>query len=93
MLCHICILNLYTINTKKYLLNLKNIKNYLTKLINFLPQFKGVIVKDGTELYIKYGCFLSQCISHIQRYLKGIYDFVKYEVPKNFRYSLLNIII
>ena len=46
--------------------------------INFLPQFKGVIVKDGTELYNKYGCFLSQCISHIQRYLKGIYDFVKH---------------
>ena len=50
--------------------------------INFLPQFKGVIVKDGTELYNKYGCFLSQCISHIQRYLKGIYDFVKHESPK-----------
>ena len=50
--------------------------------INFLPQFKGVIVKDGTELYNKYGCFLSQCISHIQRYLKGIYDFVKHEGPK-----------
>ena len=50
--------------------------------INFLPQFKGVIVKDGTELYNKYGCFLSQCISHIQRYLKGIYDFVKHEAPK-----------
>lgn len=50
--------------------------------INFLPQFKGVIVKDGTELYNKYGCFLSQCISHIQRYLKGIYDFIKHEGPK-----------
>ncbi len=45
--------------------------------IGFLPKFKGVIVKDGTELYNKYGCFLSQCLSHIQRYLKGIYDFVK----------------
>ena len=41
--------------------------------IGFLPKFKGVIVKDGTELYNKYGCFLSQCLSHIQRYLKGIY--------------------
>lgn len=50
--------------------------------INFLPKFKGVIVKDGTELYNKYGCFLSQCISHIQRYLKGIYDFVKHSGPK-----------
>lgn len=50
--------------------------------INFLPRFKGVIVKDGTELYNKYGCFLSQCISHIQRYLKGIYVFIKHKGPK-----------
>lgn len=50
--------------------------------IDFLPRFKGIIVKDGTELYNKYGCFLSQCISHIQRYLKGIYDFIKHKGPK-----------
>lgn len=50
--------------------------------INFLPKFKGVIVKDGTELYNKYGCFLSQCISHILRYIKGIYDFIKHRCPK-----------
>jgi transposase len=50
--------------------------------IGFLPKFKGIIVKDGTELYNKYGIFLSQCISHIQRYLKGIYDFVEHKAPK-----------
>ena len=50
--------------------------------IGFLPRFKGVIVKDGTELYNKYGIFLAQCISHIQRYLKGIYDFVNHKAPK-----------
>lgn len=50
--------------------------------IGFLPKFHGVIVKDGTELYNKYGCFLSQCISHIQRYLKGIYDFINHKAPK-----------
>ena len=50
--------------------------------IGFLPRFKGVIVKDGTELYNKYGVFLAQCISHIQRYLKGIYDFVNHKAPK-----------
>lgn len=50
--------------------------------LGFLPQFQGVIVKDGTELYNKYGCFLAQCISHIQRYLKGIYDFVAHKGPK-----------
>ncbi len=42
----------------------------------------GVIVKDGIELYDKYGVFLAQCISHIQRYLKGIYDFIDYKGPK-----------
>lgn len=50
--------------------------------IGFLPKFKGVIVKDGTELYNKYGIILAQCISHIQRYLKGIYDFVNHKAPK-----------
>lgn len=50
--------------------------------IGFLPKYKGVIVKDGTELYNKYGSFLSQCISHIQRYLKGIYDYIKHNSPK-----------
>ena len=50
--------------------------------IGFLPKFHGVIVKDGTELYNKYGSFLSQCLSHIQRYLKGIYDFVNHKAPK-----------
>lgn len=50
--------------------------------IRFLPKFNGVIVKDGTELYNKYGSFLSQCLSHIQRYLKGIYDFVNHKAPK-----------
>ena len=50
--------------------------------IGFLPRFKGVIVKDGTELYNKYGCFLSQCLSHILRYLKGIYDFIEHKAPK-----------
>ena len=50
--------------------------------IGFLPKYQGVIVKDGTELYNKYGCFLSQCLSHIQRYLKGIYDFISHKAPK-----------
>lgn len=50
--------------------------------IGFLPKFKGIIVKDGTELYNKYGIFLSQCISHIQRYLKGIYDFIDHKAPE-----------
>ena len=61
--------------------------------INFLPRFKGIIVKEGTELYNKYGCFLSQCISHIQRYLKGIYDFVEHKGPKKLSVFLVNIII
>lgn len=50
--------------------------------IGFLPKYHGVIVKDGTELYNKYGCYLSQCLSHIQRYLKGIYDNILHVAPK-----------
>ena len=58
--------------------------------IGFLPKFKGVIVKDGTELYNKYGCFLSQCLSHILRYLKGIYDFISHKAPKKMAEFLSN---
>ena len=62
--------------------------------IGFLPKFKGVIVKDGTELYNKYGCFLSQCLSHILRYLKGIYDFISHKAPKKMAsYLLIKLII
>lgn len=52
------------------------------KEIGFLPQFQGVIVKDGTELYNGFGMVLAQCISHIQRYLKGVYKNVNHEYPK-----------
>ena len=50
--------------------------------INFLPKYKGIIVKDSTELYNKYGLYLSQYISQILRYLKGIYDYVEHKGPK-----------
>ena len=50
--------------------------------INFFKSFMGVIIKDGTDLYNGFGIAFSQCISHIQRYLKGIYDFVNHEGPK-----------
>lgn len=43
----------------------------------------GVIVKDGTDLYNGFGIAFSQCISHIQRYLKGIYDFINHKGPKD----------
>ena len=60
----------------------KHKSQYAIDKIGFLPKYHGIIVKDGTELYNKYGCFLAQCISHIQRYLKGIYDFVNHKGPK-----------
>lgn len=50
--------------------------------IEFFKSFMGVIVKDGTDLYNGFGIAFSQCISHIQRYLKGIYDFVAHEGPR-----------
>ena len=50
--------------------------------INFFKSFMGVIIKDGTDLYNGFGIAFSQCISHIQRYLKGIYDFINHKGPK-----------
>lgn len=50
--------------------------------IEVFKSFMGVIVKDGTDLYNGFGIAFSQCISHIQRYLKGIYDFINHEGPK-----------
>ena len=50
--------------------------------IPFFNKFMGIIVKDGTDLYNGFGIGFSQCISHIQRYLKGIYDFINHKGPK-----------
>ena len=50
--------------------------------IDFFKLFMGVIIKDGTDLYNGFGIAFSQCISHIQRYLKGIYDFVNHKGPR-----------
>ncbi len=52
------------------------------KEIGFLPKFYGVIVKDGTELYNPFGIALSQCLSHILRYLKPYYTDIKHIAPK-----------
>lgn len=52
------------------------------KEIGFLPKFHGIIVKDGTELYNPFGLFLSQCLSHILRYLKPYYTDIKHKAPK-----------
>lgn len=52
------------------------------KEIGFLPQYQGIIVKDGTELYNGFGAMLAQCICHIQRYLKGIYTKVDHPSAK-----------
>mgnify|MGYP000039099882 FL=1 len=71
----------------------KHKSQYAIDEIGFLPKYHGIIVKDGTELYNKYGCFLAQCISHIQRYLKGIYDFVNHKGPKKLSDFLPNIMI
>lgn len=41
-----------------------------------LNNYLGVIVKDGTDVFNGFGIEHSQCISHILRYIKGVYDFV-----------------
>lgn len=63
----------------------KNKSQEALREINFLPKFKGVIVKDGTELYNPFGLFLSQCLSHIQRYLKGIYENNNHIFPRKMK--------
>lgn len=52
------------------------------KEIGFLPNYHGIIVKDGTELYNPFGLLLSQCLSHILRYLKPYYTDIKHKAPK-----------
>lgn len=61
---------------------MKSKKHEELEKINFFKSFMGVIIKDGTDLYNGFGIAFSQCISHIQRYLKGIYDFVKHTGPR-----------
>ena len=61
---------------------MKSKKHEELEKINFFKSFMGVIIKDGTYLYNGFGIAFSQCISHIQRYLKGIYDFVNHEGPR-----------
>ena len=44
-----------------------------------LGNYKGIIVKDGTDVFNGLGIALAQCVSHINRYDKGIYDFVDHK--------------
>ena len=46
------------------------------KDITILSNYKGIIVKDGTDVFYTLALFFAQCVSHILRYTKGIYDFV-----------------
>ena len=61
---------------------MKSKKHEDLEKINFFNSFMGVIIKDGTDLYNGFGIVFSQCISHIQRYLKGIYDFIGHKGPR-----------
>lgn len=48
-----------------------------------LPNFKGVVIKDGASVYSNYGSQCSQCLSHILRYLKGVYEQNKRQEAKD----------
>jgi len=50
--------------------------------LGFWLKFLGVIIKDGTDIYNGFGSAFSQCLSHILRYLKGVYDFVDHKAAK-----------
>lgn len=71
-------------STKKHtrMWTLKSKKHEKLEKINVFNSFMGVIIKDGTDLYNGFGIAFSQCISHIQRYLKGIYDFINHTGPR-----------
>lgn len=60
-------------------------KSYEAWKKTILSKFIGVIVKDGTKVYNKFNQEMSQCISHIIRYLKCAYEFSnnKHIIPKN----------
>lgn len=62
--------------TRLYISDKKNHESWKEKTI--LGKFKGIIVKDGTDVFNDMGIALAQCASHILRYLKGVYDFVNH---------------
>ena len=74
----VCVSN----STHTRMWTMKSKKHEELEKIKFFSSYMGVIVKDGTDLYNGFGIAFSQCISHIQRYLKGIYDFVDHKGPK-----------
>lgn len=61
---------------------MKSKKHEELEKINFFDLYVGIIVKDGTNIYNGFGMGFSQCISHIQRYLKGVYDFIDHSGAK-----------
>ena len=78
--------NICSCNDKysRFWINKKRSKEALEE-IGFLNRFFGVIVKDGTDVYNGYGIKLSQCISHIQRYIKAIIDGNNHEGAKKMK--------
>lgn len=66
--------------TRLYISDNKSNNAWKDKTI--LGNYKGIIIKDGTKVFNKMGITLGQCISHINRYLKGVYDLVTHEGPK-----------
>ncbi len=64
-------------HTRLYISDKKNRTAWKEKTI--LKDYKGIIVKDGTDVFNDIGIGLAQCASHIGRYLKGIYDFVDHK--------------
>lgn len=57
--------------------------------IDFFHNYMGAIVKDGTDIYNGFGTKFAQCIIHIERYLKGIYENVEHKGPKKMRKFLI----
>lgn len=64
-------------HTRLWISEKKDRESWKNKTI--LSNYKGIIVKDGTDVFYGLALFFSQCCSHILRYIKGIYDFVEHK--------------
>jgi len=69
--------NALGVSNKKYtrLWASKNKSQKAIEDIGFLNHYRGIVVKDGTNLYNNCGIKRAQCLSHILRYIKGVSDF------------------
>lgn len=65
--------NIHNVSTNLYTMQWihKNKSHKAIEEIGFLCDYKGILIKDGTHLYDKFGTSFVSCGAHINRYLIG----------------------